>query len=465
MNYEEKVGNEILSQLLECNTTCVDLQGFHFEKPKDDRGIVDYYLKVLPGASYILGQQVNYIFSNGMTTGRVEGNNILDAFLYKNNERGETNYSVLQNAVKIASSYGECGVRWYEGDIYIVKPGTYATLRTVENGIEKIVGYITTQNGKSLGKDDFTFDDFAFDDEDITARFLEELEEREWIFLDKEDFVNVRNDTSYLHGKSPFLSDTLRLDLLVTAYERLIHDLNYDGPGRIILWAKQGLIGDEHNDIATSQVMKANPLSSTERNKKAKQELENITKDIKNSGSDSAILLSDVFDRNIQHLPRVTKATEFFDWINKEGIIVAQVLGMAPGLLELGEMSGNVSMEKIIDNAMLNTVVPLRERYAVQFSSLLAGKLGLEKIYFNKYELQQAEDENTMRTKVANIMAILNSIDTPETQELVRDFALMLNREIHQDGNVDSDLKELQVQKRREDYGKNGRNTETGGRS
>lgn len=459
MNYQEQVGNEILSQILECNTTCADLNGFHFTKPKDERGIVDYYLKVLPGASYILGQQVNYIFSNGMTTGRVEGDGILEDFLYKNNERDETNYSVMQNAVKMANSYGECGVRWYDGDIYIVKPGTYATLTRTEDGIEKIIGYITTEKGKPIEKDSFTFDDFRLDD-DITDNFMRELETREWIFLDKADFINVRNDTSYLHGKSPFLSDTLRLDLLVTAYERLIHDLNYDGPGRILLWAKQGLVGDEHNDLSTSEIMKQSPTSSIERNKKAKKELENITKDIKNSGSDSAILLSDVFDKNVQHLPRVTKATEFFDWINKEGIIVAQVLGMAPGLLELGEMSGNVSMEKIIDNAMLNTVVPMRERYAVQFSTLIADKLGLQKIYFNKYELQQSEDENTMRTKVANIMSILNSIDKPETDELVKHFAEMLNKEIHQDGNINSELKELKIGKKESENEQNGRSIE-----
>ena len=114
---------------------------------------------------------------------------------------------------------------------------------------------------------------------------------------------------------------------------------------------------------------------------------------------------------------------------------------MSPSLLELGNVSGNVSMGSIIDLAMLNSIVPLRERYAEQFSVWISKKIGCEKIYFNKYEMKQNEDENTMRTKVVNMMSLLNAMRIdgtdgsqsiqPKAQQLFDSFADMLDENIH----------------------------------
>lgn len=454
MNKDVLLTKELEDQLL-C-TDCKDWQGFSFKKPEGDLNLVDYYLKVVPSASYILSQKVNFIFSNGLTTGMTEGDARLNDFLFRENEQAATNYSVLQDAVRMAEAYGEAGLRLHKGNIYLVPTGTYATLTQRVDGIKEVVGYVTTKNGKRIERDTFDFEDFNWQEEDVTLDFLErEFERREWIFLDKKDFRNIRNNTTEEHGKSPFLEDTLRLDLLVTTYQRLIHDLNYDGPGRVLLWTKGGLVGDEDNDISTSQVINQSASIKEERAKKAQKAFEKLAKDIKESKSDSAIMLSsDAFDKDIKHLERVTKATEFLEWIEQEGLVVSQILGMAPGLLELGSMSGNVSMEKIIDNAMLNTIVPLREKYAVQFSALLTEVLGVEKVYFNKYELQQAEDVNTMRTKIVNDMSLLSAMKDeegkirPEAQELFGNFAQMLNKELHQDGNINGELKELKVSKK-----------------
>lgn len=455
MQYQDVLLDEIEKELL-C-TDCTDWQGFSFKKPKGEMDRIDYYLKEVPGASYILGQKVNFIFSNGLTTGKTDGDRALDDFLFRENEQAATNYSVLQDAVRMAEAYGEAGLREYENNLYLVPTGTYATLTQKVDGIKQIVGYITTKNGKRIEKDTFDFTDFKWDGDISLEDILKDFDEKGWIFLDKTKFRNIRNNTTEEHGKSPFLEDTLRLDLLITTYKRLIHDLNYDGPGRVLFWTKGGLAGDSENDVATSQVINQSANIQEERRKRAKKEFEQLAKDIKESKSDSAIMLSsEAFDKDIKHLERVTKSTEFLEWIKEEGLIVAQILGMAPGLLELGSMSGNVSMEKIIDNAMLNTIVPLRERYAVQFSVLLRDLLGVEKVYFNKYELQQAEDVNTMRTKIVNDMSLLsamkdeNGVIRPEAQELFSNFAQMLNKELHQDGNINGELKELKVSKKGE---------------
>ena len=146
-----------------------------------------------------------------------------------------------------------------------------------------------------------------------------------------------------------------------------------------------------------------------------------------------------MFDKDIDHLERVTKATEFFTWIKNDTLLLAQDFGMSPSLLELGNVSGNVSMTSIIDLAMLNSIVPLRERFAEQFSGFIAKHIGVEKIYFNKYEMKQNEDENTMRTKIVNIMSLLNAMRIkgeddeiqPIAQELFNDFGEMLKDNIH----------------------------------
>lgn len=444
--YEQVTSKLILEQFLECNTACIDLTNFKFDRPNDEMGKIDFYMRVLPGAEYIVSQEVNYIFSNGLTTGLVAGDAVLDDFLYGTmNHKGQTNYEVLRDAIGTAASYGKCGLRWYDGSLYVVDRPYYAPLYIKEDGIKKVVGYAVTEDMEKVSELNIDLTKINFETEDITDAIETYFSSKKLILLDKNDFVEIRTDAE---GNSPLLKDELRLELLVTVYERLIHDLNYDGPGRILLWAKDGYVGDEDNDISTSSVMNQSQSAQVGREKKAQLELKKITKDIKNSGSDSAILLSNVFSKDIVKLPRVTKSTEFFDWIKKEGVILAQVFGMSPSLLELGDVSGNVSMEKIIDNSMLNSIVPLREKYAIQFSSFLANKLGVSKVYFNKYELQQAEDENTMRTKVVNIMSILNSIrdeegnTRPECAKLVDNFADMLSANIHND---DNSLKELNI--------------------
>ena len=92
---------------------------------------------------------------------------------------------------------------------------------------------------------------------------------------------------------------------------------------------------------------------------------------------------------------------------------------MSPSLLELGNVSGNVSMTSIIDLAMTNSIVPLRERYAQQFSLFIANHLGVEKVYFNMLNSMKGEDEKTR----ANAM------------QLFDDFAEMLSSNIHNEVN------------------------------
>lgn len=451
---ENKVTEDVLRDMIECNEVC-DL-GIN---PKTtQRGYdsdIDYLVEVLPGLNYVKEQMSNYIFADGITTGSINEDEVLDSFLYRNNALYTTNLSVLRNAIETAIIYGNAGVRFYEDNIYLYMPGTYKALTKREDGVKKVIAYVVSEKHKKIQYVDLDYD--INDREYITyADILSHFKEQGLILLDTSEFLNLRNDTTFMYGDCKLLKDKLRVKLLVEVYTRLNYDIKYDGPGRLVIRPKEGYVTGEDNDISTTSLMNQSMQSTKKRVDNIKKEVQRVAREIKESSSDAVIALSNAFGSEITHLGRVTKATEFLTWTQKqEGVIIAQVLGMSPSLLELGGISGNVSMEKIIDNAMVNAIVPLREKYATQFSAFLSENIGITKAYFNKYEMQQAEDENTMRTKIVNIMSILNSIDMPETKALVKDFAEMLSQNIH---NENSQLIELTVGMRgkENDYGNEG---------
>lgn len=438
---KDTIQEELLDDMLECNTKCADLGSYNPIRKNQGLAEIEHLLEVLPGMGYIESQLVDHLFSDGVTTGSIPQDEILDDFLYRKNIQGNTNLAVLRDVIQNAAVYGETGLRWYEDNIYMVAPGTYGALVSKENGIKYPAVFFCSVDGHYVSDDEVPKrEDFQ---DDMTKEDIERMfADRKLILLDTEDFVNVRNDTSKLHGDSPLLRDTLRIDLLEAVYTRLGYDVEYDGPGRLILRPKDGYVTGDVNEVATSQVMNQSVSAVAKRYEKAQEEVRKVGQEVKNSSSDSVILLSNAFDKEITKLERVTKATEFFDWIKNEGEILAQALGLAPSLLELGDISGNVSMQRILDDAMINTVVPLREHYATQFSELISRKIGVSKVNFGKYQLASAPDRETMILKVVESMNMLNAIDTPKAKQLIDDLADRISYDIHND---DGSLVELAI--------------------
>lgn len=445
---DRRLLDEIVRDWATCNQVC----DVAVPKKKRDYGLekVDEYMRVLPGADYVLTQTLNYIFSNGLTTGSINEDVQLDKFLYRKNTEGTTNLHVLRDTIGMAITHGACGLRWLNGNIYQYKWGTYRILTLLKDGIRTVVGYLIAKDGEKVPPVKFEFDKYT-----EYADFLRDIDDKDLILLDTREFMVIRNDTSLPYGHSPLLRDEARLDLLTAVYERLNYDIRYDGPGRIIIRPKDGFRSGDANDISTTAVI-ADVLNQQKKdNENLLREAKRVARQIQGSTSDSVIVLSNAFDDKIEHLERVTKATEFFAWIKNDTLLLAQDFGMAPSLLELGNVSGNVSMEKILDTQMVNSIVPLRERYSEQFSSFISLHLGFEKVYFNKYEMKQNDDENTMRTKVVNMMSLLNAmrktegngenekeIIQPLAQKLFEDFANMLSENIHNENGV---LEELHV--------------------
>lgn len=422
---------DILDDVLECSA-CGNL-GKEL-KWNTDSSVkrIDWLMENLPGIEYVQERMVNYIFSNGLTSekGSDEENETLQNWLYNvTNAQNQSNYIVLQEAIGYALCYGCAGLRLFDNALYCYKKGTYGSLVSKHDGIKEIVAYFVREDGKDI--------DEEFDLKDITNYMSVEqfFNERNLILLDKSEFSNIANDPSEIYGMSPLLRDKYRVNLLLSAYDRLNYDIVYDGPGRIILRPKDGF-ADTDTEVSTTTVLSNSPQAKAERIEKAKQEVKRVAKEIKDSSSDSIVLLSNAFDKDIEKLPRVTKATEFFDWVSNEGVILSQLLGMSPTLLEVGQIHGNVSVEKIIDNAMLNTIIPRREQYAIQFSPMISTHLGIPKVYFNKYDLQQVQDENEVRLKVSQIVQKLASAQKAAPNDTVM-AAITLFAEYLQNSIVD----------------------------
>lgn len=404
-DFGEKQALEALKDMLQCNAEC----GGNFETKQFsyEEDLIEYLYKNLPTAPYVLDRIVNFIFSNGLTTGDEDEDEKLDAFLYAKNAKGATNYSVLREAVKNALIYGKSGIRWLseEAGILSVNSKNYASLVDDNEefyGFEDTIAYIIAADEKEkIWKT--TTKELDFDKELFIKKGIVYDKDRKILIVSKEEFVNLRTNTMKENGESKLAFDTQRLRLLTTIYERLNYDLEYDGPGRLLFRLSDNYAKGDENELGTTEVLNQTKEARDSRLKKAKAEVAALGEQIKNSKSDSVILLSNIFD-DFDHLERVTKATEFLDYLDNEGVILSQVFGINPALIGLGKISGNVSMEKIIDNAMLNDIIPLREHFAIQFSSVIAEKIGVSKIYFDKYEMQQVSDDNDKRLKIVNMI-------------------------------------------------------------
>lgn len=434
MNYEELAKQAILDDMLSCNQ-CADIGGY---EPLALSGIdkIEYYKKNLPGVVYVRDQAVNFIFSNGLTTGEYESNESLQNWLFKKNLNGETNYSVLENAVGNALWDGACGIREYEGNIYCVKRGHYAVLTNITDGIEFVVGYLIRQDGKSIKERIRLKKDYQ-----TISEIYERFAENKLILLDDSNFTNLRNSTDELFGDSPALRDEQRLQLLLSEYRHLNYDLDFDGPGRIVLHADDEITTDE--DASSTQLVNQSGGAQKLRNDKALREAKRVAREIKSSSSDAVITLSNAFKEKITHLPRVTKSTDDFfrEWIRNEGVILAQDIGISPSLVELGDISGNVSMEKIIDNAIENTIIPLREKFSAQFSDMISRIVGIRKVYFDKYKLSQVEDINNVRQKVTTMIRDVANANknspSPDKEELSRMLVEYLEKSLEDsEGNI-----------------------------
>jgi len=437
---------QLLDDMLMCDTVCGETGKFKRTKKAYIEDFVEWFVNNLPSVPYVLEQKTNLAFSNSLTTGDESEDVVLNNFLFAKNIKGETNYSVLRENYENSEVYGKDGLRWLslEDGIINVPSKNYASLTEDDEeyyGFKDTVGYLISTDGRKMWKTDTKGLEF---DRDILERQGVIIDKKKHLMIVSQDeFLNVRNDISSEDGKSPFKQEQLRVALIAAVLERLNYDIEYDGPGRLIVRVDDDYIKGKDNEISATKVLDSSVRAERGREEKVKKEVASISEQIKKSSSDNIIALSNAFGKEILHLPRVTKATDLLDWLLNEGeVVAAQILKIPATLLGIGKISGNISMEKILDKDMLTAIIPDREAYITQVSAFLAPKLGVDKICFDKYEMKQVADENDKRIKVVGMVEKLRRTGNPEDDKVADALADMLMADL-KGGN--GELKRLSV--------------------
>lgn len=430
---------KVLADMWNCSS-CAPAGSFqpHSHKNYAPEDLYEWLYHNLPAAKYVADSTVNLIFSNNLTTGDEEQDKKLDAFLYAKNINGVANYDILKEGILNSMIYGKAGIRKLskKDGIVMIKSKYYASV-VEENkdyvGVKQTIGYVVSKKQNQKIKEiDLT--KFQYDIDFFREYGVMFDPESNVYLLSPEDLLNLRNDIAEENGSSQFDFDKQRIEMLTKWIERLNYDIEYDGMGRVILHVADKGTYDEI-EISTGEVISTTQQDRLTQKMRIMEEAAGVAEQLKNAGSEAVTVLSDAFDKDITQIPRVTKATELLNYLSNENIgdIVSQIFGVPSVLINLGRQNGNISMEAVIDNAMINEIVPKREKYAVQISGFLAEWIGVDKIYFDKYELTQAIDEHVKQKEVADIMKVLTDSGY---EELASKFAIMLENDIVVNGEI-----------------------------
>lgn len=355
----------------------------------------------LPDVDYILDNIVNYMFTNYLTTEDFDRDKDLRDYLYSLNFNGQRNYDVLKQVAKGYRKYGYYGllntgeglVGIHPKDIlacvidYPKKP----VLRQTLTYLIKNTNTFTTPYDRKTGNNRPVTDYSA---EDI-QKILEnpgEYKNEVLVVTDKE-FACVRIDTSQVFCMSPLLKDRKRVELILNILNRMNYDISRNGIGTIALQAKDTLEEQIEESVEQGTAFSGGELldmgrtAKGERTKKIIEDMNAFAEKLSETEFNDAIVYSGNF-QNLEQLERDTKATDFLDYLSQYvPAIICQMFGVPARLFDLNKTVSNIGTYSIIDNAMKNTIIPMRDHFIGQVVHILQNASGLsEHIKFDSYE-------------------------------------------------------------------------------
>lgn len=355
----------------------------------------------LPDVDYILDNIVNYMFTNYLTTESFEKDKALRDYLYSLNFNGQRNYDVLKQVAKGYRKYGYYGllntgdglVGIHPKDIlacvidYPKKPVLRQTLTYL---IKNTNTYITPYDRKT--GNNRPVNDYSADDIQKILDNPEEYKNEVLVVTDKE-FACVRIDTSQVFCMSPLLKDRKRVELILNILNRMNYDISRNGIGTIALQAKDTLEEqieesvEQGTSFSSGELLDMGRTAKGERTKKIIEDMNAFAEKLSETEFNDAIVYSGNF-QNLEQLERDTKATDFLDYLSQYvPAIICQMFGVPARLFDLNKTVSNIGTYSIIDNAMKNTIIPMRDHFIGQVVHILQNATGLsEHIKFDSYE-------------------------------------------------------------------------------
>lgn len=355
----------------------------------------------LPDVDYILDNIVNYMFTNYLTTEDFDKDKVLRDYLYKLNFNGQRNYDVLKQVAKGYRKYGYYGllntgeglVGIHPKDIlacvidYPKKPVLRQTLTYLIKNTNVFVTPFDRKTGNNRPVTDYSADDIQ--------KILENPEEykNEVLVVTDKEFACVRIDTSQVFCMSPLLKDRKRVELILNILNRMNYDISRNGIGTIALQAKDTLEEQIEESVEKGTAFDGGELldmgrtAKSERTKKIIEDMNAFAEKLSETEFNDAIVYSGNF-QNLEQLERDTKATDFLDYLSQYvPAIICQMFGVPARLFDLNKTVSNIGTYSIIDNAMKNTIIPMRDHFLGQVIHILQNATNLsEHIKFDSYE-------------------------------------------------------------------------------
>lgn len=375
--------------------------GFKGATINEDLDTVESLALDLPDVDYILDSIVNYMFTNSMTFGERELDKKLYDFLYDLNFNGQRNIDVIKACAKGYRKYGYYGllatkeglVGIHPKDIvacvidYPKKPVLRQTLTYL---IKSNADYITPYERKT-GNPRVATD---YSQEDLMEILKDpEKYKHEVMVVSSDEFACVRLDTSKVFGMSPLLRDRKRVELILNILDRMNYDISRNGIGTIALQAKDTLEEQISESVEQGSAFSGGELidlgrtAKEERTQKIVEDLDEFAKRLSETEFNDAIVYTGNF-QNLEQLERDTKATDFLDYLSMYvPAIVCQMFGVPARLFDLNKTVSNIGTYSIIDNAMKNTIIPMRDHFLGQCMTVISNAVGIKKpVKFESYE-------------------------------------------------------------------------------
>lgn len=355
----------------------------------------------LPDVDYILDNIVNYMFTNYLTTEDFDKDKVLRDYLYKLNFNGQRNYDVLKQVAKGYRKYGYYGllntgeglVGIHPKDIlacvidYPKKPVLRQTLTYLIKNTNVFVTPYDRKTGNNRPVTDYSAEDIQ--------KIIENPEEykNEVLVVTDKEFACVRIDTSQVFCMSPLLKDRKRVELILNILNRMNYDISRNGIGTIALQAKDTLEEQIEESVEQGTAFSGGELldmgrtAKGERTKKIIEDMNAFAEKLSETEFNDAIVYSGNF-QNLEQLERDTKATDFLDYLSQYvPAIICQMFGVPARLFDLNKTVSNIGTYSIIDNAMKNTIIPIRDHFLGQVIHILQNATNLsEHIKFDSYE-------------------------------------------------------------------------------
>lgn len=380
----------------------------------------------LPDVDYILDNIVNYMFTNSLTTDNFEKDEKLKNYLYSLNFNGQRNYDVLKQVAKGYRKYGYYGIlNTGEGlvgvhpkDIlacvidYPKKPVLRQTLTYLIKNTNVFTTPFDQKTGNNRPVNDYSADDIK--------KILEDPKkyEREVLVVTDKEFSCVRIDTSQVFCVSPLLKDRKRVELILNVLNRMNYDISRNGIGTIALQAKDTLEEqieesvEQGTSFSSGELLDMGRTAKQERNKKIIEDMNAFAEKLSETEFNDAIVYSGNF-QNLEQLERDTKATDFLEYLAQYvPAIICRMFGVPARLFDSDKTVSNIGTHSIIDNAMKNTIIPMRDHFIGQIVHILQNAIGLDEyIKFDSYEFTNSYNYNN-DIYILEVYDRLKDIDT-----------------------------------------------------